>query len=125
MFELKSHKDHTSNPEEDDIVASYKNTCWIPLFKLRSLLRPPHCSKWPQARAEPCIKNVWILCNMTVAMRTFRNIVTTNDCFTAIIAVPCRNTMAPPQLTEIVQSRIFSSQFTYVFVKRSGTNSTS
>ena len=99
MFELKSHEDHTSYPEEDDIVTSYENTCWVPLFKLRSLFRPPHCSKWPQARAEPCIKNIWILCYMTVAMRTFSDVFTAYDSFAAVITVPCRNTMAPPQLT--------------------------
>ena len=99
MFKLKSHEDHTSNPEEDDIVTSYKNTCWIPLFKFWCLFRPPHSSKWPQTRAKPCIKNVWILCYMAVTMWTFSNIFTANDCFAAVITVPCRNAMAPPQLT--------------------------
>ena len=55
MFELKSHEDHTSYPEEDDIVTSYENTCWVPLFKLQEFVQATHGSKWPQARAEPCI----------------------------------------------------------------------
>ena len=72
MHKFHGHEHHTGYPEEDDVIAGYQSTGWIPSLKYRSLFRPAHGGKRPECRREPGIKNIRILMNvLAVAVRAF------------------------------------------------------
>lgn len=41
-------KNHSGNPEKDDVIARHKQVCWIKIFQVISVLRISKCAKWPQ-----------------------------------------------------------------------------
>ena len=71
-------------------------------MQIRRFFRPAERTERPQPRREPGIKNVRILLKFfgrCSALRTFFRIFAGNNHFAAILAVPDRNAVSPPQLT--------------------------
>ena len=97
---FQSGEHHSYYPEEDDIVACYQHICRVEVFKFRSLFRPSQSGERPQSRAEPCIKNILVLMDVGAsALRAFFRLIVCNNHFTALVAVVCRNSVSPPELT--------------------------
>src|SRR5712672_1787914 len=91
---------HTRYPEKDDVVASLHDRCWIVALQVGSHIRPAERAKRPQPRTEPGIQHILVLMQIRAfTMRTDRHIFTADGHFTAIIAVPDRDAMPPPELT--------------------------
>src|SRR6266436_4201017 len=92
--------DHTRYPEEDDVVAGLHDGCWVVALQIRSYIWPAERAERPQPRTEPGIKHILVLVNVrAVAMRADRHIFTADNHLTAVVAVPDRDTMSPPELT--------------------------
>ena len=103
MFEVQAHHHHAGDPEEDDVESRDDNTCRIVTRKLRRFIRPAHCRERPEARRKPSVEHVFVtrqrngLAEMLVCQcLRFRFII--RDKNLAIVCVPCRNAMAPPEL---------------------------
>ena len=99
LAEFQPHHDHARHPEENNIVACYKSAGRVELLQLRCLIRPAHGFKRPQSGAEPGIQHILILTEMpAAALRADIHIGTGNDGLAAVIAVPGRDAVSPPQL---------------------------
>ena len=99
LAKFQPHHDHARHPEEDNIIACYQSAGRIELLQLRCLIRPAHGFKRPQSGAEPGIQHILILTEMpAAALRADIHIGTGNDGLAAVIAVPGRDAVSPPQL---------------------------
>src|ERR1700730_8466777 len=91
---------HTCYPEEDDVVAGFHDRSWIVALQVGSHIRPAKRAERPQPRTEPGIEHILVLMQIRAfTMRTDRHIFTADRHFTAIVAVPDRDAMPPPELT--------------------------
>ncbi len=100
IHEFHGHEHHASDPEENDVVAGYQSGCRVPLLQGLGLIRPAHGREWPQSRGEPGIEHVRILVNvLAMAVRTFGEVRAGSAGFAAVVAVPYRDAVAPPELT--------------------------
>ena len=99
LHEFHGHEHHAGYPEEDDVVAGDHGRGRIPLLQRRCLIRPAHRGEWPKRGGEPGIEDVRILMDMlAVALRAFRQVGAGRRDSAAVIAVPDRDTMSPPEL---------------------------
>ena len=97
--EPQPHHDHTSHPEEDDVVARDERRRRVEMAEIFRILRPPQCLKRPKPRAEPRIEYVLILMDVrAAAVHARRNVFARNRGLTAVLTVPRRNAMPPPEL---------------------------
>ena len=97
---LDSGKYHTDNPEENNIVSCYKYVCRIEVFHLLCFFRPAKSRERPECGAEPCIKRILVLMKMcAAAFRTFLRHFCSNHNLAALIAVICRDSVSPPELS--------------------------
>ena len=99
FHEFTGHEHHAGNPEEDDVIARDQDAGREELLEIRRLIRPAHGRERPEGRAEPCIEDVRVAVDVfAVAVLTFRNIFPANRGLAAVVAVPDRDLMAPPEL---------------------------
>ena len=97
---LHTREDHTSNPEEDDVITGDQNRSRIEVIQLAGLFRPAEGRERPQCRGEPGIQNVLFLMDVrTAALRANGDVFLGNGHLAAVLTVVSRNTVTPPQLT--------------------------
>ncbi len=98
---MQTGENHTRHPEEDDVAARYQHRCRIELLHLRQRLfiRPAQRFKRPQAGREPGVQNVLIALQVGgLTLGAAVRLVLLADNFAAILTVPHRDAMPPPQL---------------------------
>jgi len=61
VFEFKTHHDHSSHPEEEDITTCFEKVSWIERLQVICLFWPSHSCKWEKTRGEPSIEDILIL----------------------------------------------------------------
>ena len=99
FHEFAGHEHHAGNPEEDDIIACDHDARREELLDIFRFFRPAHSRERPESRAEPCIEDIGVAMDMfAVAVLAFGDIFTADGNFAAVVAVPGRNLMAPPEL---------------------------
>ena len=97
--EAQSHHDHARDPEEDDVISRNERRCRIEMAEVFRLLGPAQRLERPESRAEPRIEHILILMDAAAAaVHTGSKILTRNRGLTAVRAVPCGNTVPPPEL---------------------------
>ena len=98
---LQRREHHADDPEEDDVVACHEDIGRIEVPELRCIIRPAQCRERPEGGGEPGVKGIRILREMSAAaLRAhIRRSASSDNDFSAIIAVVCRNPMSPPQLS--------------------------
>ena len=97
---LHRGKDHTRDPEENDVIARDHNGGRIPVTQLSCLFRPAHRREGPERRGEPRIEHILFTVDMlAVAVGTFSRILAGNGDLAAVVTVPGRDLMTPPKLT--------------------------
>ena len=99
IHELQAKHHHSRDPKEDDVVCGDKQRCGIERLQILRLIRPSERRERPQTGAEPGVEHILILPDL--AGRAFwaaLNVGARNDHLPAIVAIPCRNPVAPPQL---------------------------
>lgn len=102
----------------------HKNRCRIEGLKQLCLVRPAHCWKRPQGRAEPCVKNVifnrCFVCFQTMLGFTCEGSSVATVISFAISTVPCRDLMPHQICLDIHQSRILYIHSKYVLLQLEG-----
>ena len=95
---LDTGNHHPGNPESNNIPARHQHAGGIEVFQIFRVVRPSQGGERPQGGGEPGIKHVLILAQLAAALRADCRILAAYDLFTAVIAVPHRNPVSPPQL---------------------------
>ena len=99
LAEREAHHDHAGDPEEDDVVARDECRRRVEMLELRRLVRPAERLERPEARAEPRIEHVLVLMDvLAMAMRALREVRAADARLAAVVAVPRRDAVAPPEL---------------------------
>ena len=97
---LVAREDHADDPEEDNIVARDKDVRGIEILQVLCHLRPAECLKRPQCRREPGIQGIGILRQVrAAALRADGRSLCLDNGLAAVVAVPCGDSVAPPELT--------------------------
>src|ERR1019366_1538916 len=98
--ELEARHHHAGDPEENDVVSSHQEMPGIERLQIVCLFRPAESGKRPELRTEPGIENVRILTQLRrTALRTAIEVAARNGHRAALVAVPGRYAVSPPQLT--------------------------
>ena len=107
---LDAGEHHSHDPERDYIATCDKGVGGIIALEILAVgIRPAEGRERPESRGEPCIKRIGILMDMgAAALRALVGSGSCNGYLAAIVAIPCRDAVTPP---EMHQSRIFSSQW--------------
>ena len=96
---LHAGEDHPGNPEENNVIARHQHAGGIEVLQVFRFLRPAQGREGPQGTGEPGIQHFLILMDvLAAALGAVGQIRTGNAHFAAVIAVPGRNPMTPPQL---------------------------
>ena len=97
---LEAGEDHARDPEEDDVIARDHDARGIPELQiLRVLIRPAERGKRPECGAEPGVEHVGIAVDVpAVAGLALAGVGARDGDMTAVIAVPRRDLVAPPEL---------------------------
>ena len=61
LEEVEGHHDHTSDPEEENIMTSFEERTREEAIHVVGLVGPSHSGEGPEGRAKPSVKNVGIL----------------------------------------------------------------
>src|SRR6266571_1284333 len=98
--EVNTRHHHACHPEEDDIVPRLYHRCGIIAQQVGSYIRPTKCTERPQPRTEPGIQDILILVDVgALTMGTDGYVFATHRHLAAVVTVPYRDTMPPPELT--------------------------
>ena len=98
--ELKACHDHSGNPEEDDVVCCNQSAGRIIFLKVVGLFRPSQCGERPQPGTEPGVQHILVLPQVVVsALRALVRSLTGYNHLAALVAVPYRDSVTPPELT--------------------------
>ena len=93
-------ENHAGNPEENDVVARHERIGRVEIVEVGRFIRPAERGKRPQRRGKPCVERIGVLLKMrAAALGADAGRFAGNNCFAAVLAIPCRNAMAPPELT--------------------------
>src|SRR5271154_6071157 len=110
---MDAHHDHARVPEKQDVVAAYEQARRVIRAEVWGVIRPAESGKRPEAGAEPCIENVFVLrefgaaalrafCGRArgagVTVDDFHARVERGDHLFAIGAMPDGDAVAPPEL---------------------------
>ena len=97
---LEAGEDHARDPEEDDVVARDHDARGVPeLQVLGVLIRPAERGKRPERGAEPGVEHVGVAVDvLAVAGLALAGIGARDGDMAAVVAVPCRDLVAPPEL---------------------------
>ena len=97
---LDAGEHHSHDPERDYIVTCDKGVGGIIALEILAVgIRPAEGRERPESRGEPCIKRIGILMNMgAAALRALVGSGSCNGYLAAIVAIPCRDAVTPPEL---------------------------
>src|SRR5947209_19135535 len=99
FHEVTAEHDHARNPEEQDVEAGNQQGRGIKNIQIARLLRPSKARKRQQSGRKPGIEDIRVLLQLAAAaLAAFIGSGARHGNLTAIQAMPCRNTMAPPEL---------------------------
>ena len=99
--ELKAGHDHSAYPEENDVVGGDERGRRIEGFKVGCFFRPAQSAEGPKPRTEPCVQNILVLLKLAFARAALGAglwLFAANDDFAALLAIPGRDAVAPPNL---------------------------
>ena len=100
LHEFAGHEHHAGDPEENDVIARDQDAGREELLNIRRLIGPAHSRERPESRAEPRIEDVRVAMDVfAMAVLTFCDVFPADGRLAAVIAVPDRDLMAPPELT--------------------------
>ena len=96
--EEAGHHDHTSHPEEQDVVSGHENGGRQ--INIKSLRIVDQCGEGHQSRGEPCVEHVFIAMELDAfACFLLGFFFVMSNINIAFVVIPGRNLMAPPKLT--------------------------
>ena len=99
MHLLHAGEDHAGNPEEDDVIAGDHDAGGIPEVEVGGLFRPAHRGEGPERGGEPGVQNIFFAMDvLTAAVGAAGGVLAGDRDLAAVVAVPGRNLMAPPEL---------------------------
>ena len=118
---FNAHHDHTGYPEKKDIVAGLHHRRRVEILQIFSLVGPAQCRVRPEPGAEPGIQHVGS-CTRSLLPHLVHLVGTSTDTIISPQAWQYQTGMrCPHQSWRLMhQSRIFSIQFRYTLVNRSG-----
>ena len=98
---LYAGEHHSHDPERDYIVARNKGVGGIIALEVLAVgIRPAEGRERPESRGEPGVERIGVLMNMGAsALQALVGCGSCNGYLAAVVAVPCGNTMTPPELT--------------------------
>ena len=97
--ELDAEHHHARHPEEEDVCAGFHHRGGIEVLQVGGLLRPAERGEWPQSGGEPGVEHVFILAQVVAAaLGAFGRVFARHNGLAAVIAVPHRDAVPPPQL---------------------------
>ena len=100
--EVFGHHDHARDPEENDVVAGHEYGGGQEMAQVWRFFRPAERGEWHERRGEPCVEHVVFATQCAGVTRGFGLCLRIGfgacDEDFALLAVPRRNLMAPPQL---------------------------
>ena len=98
--EVNAVHDHAGDPEEQDVITGLQHGGRVKVFIIRGLFRPAKGRERPETGGEPGVQHIRILFDVVaVALRTFMDVRAGDDHLTAILTVPHRDAVSPPELT--------------------------
>ena len=97
---LHAGEDHAGHPEEDDVIAGDQHGGGIPVVQVGGVqVGPAQGGEGPQSGAEPGVQHVLLTGQVrAAALFALGGILTADIDVAALVAVPCGNLVAPPQL---------------------------
>ena len=97
---LHAGEDHAGHPEEDNVVAGDHDGGGIPVLQVGRIgVGPTQGGEGPQSGAEPGVQHVLLAGQVrAAALFALGGILTADIDVAALVAVPCGNLVAPPQL---------------------------
>ena len=96
---LHAAGNHAADPEGDDVIARHQHIGGIEVLQILGVVRPAQGGEGPQSRGEPGIQHVLVLVDvLAAALAALGGILTAHHHFTAFVAVPHGDPVAPPQL---------------------------
>ena len=96
--EEASHHDHTSHPEEEDVVAGHENR--RRKINIKSLRIIDQCRKGYEGRREPGVEHVFIAMKLNAgACLLLGFFFAMSNINIAFVVIPSRDLMSPPKLT--------------------------
>ena len=91
---------HAANPEGNNIIDRHEQVRGIEVLQILGVVRPAERGERPQGRREPSVQHVLILLNVRrTALAAASRVFAADGHRAAVVAVPHRNAVAPPQLT--------------------------
>ncbi|EGF33004.1 hypothetical protein IMCC9480_1430 [Oxalobacteraceae bacterium IMCC9480] len=97
--EVRGHHHHPRDPEKDDVEAGDQHRRWQEHLVVRRFFRPAQCRERHQCRREPGIKHIGIAPQRLARRLRLRFGFGAGDIDGAVLVIPGRNLMTPPQLT--------------------------
>ena len=93
-------EDHAADPETDDVIAGDEGVGGVEILQILAVLvRPAQRAEGPQGRREPGIQRIGVLGQLAAAaLGAGAGCGLCHHGLAAVIAVPCRDLVAPPQL---------------------------
>ena len=97
---LDARKDHSRDPEEDDVVCGHEQRVGVKIIQIRRFIGKTERRKGPKRAAEPSIEHVFVLLQnrMSALEALFRSALGDLH-MPAFFAVVSGNAMSPPKLT--------------------------
>ena len=96
---LAAGEDHAGHPEENDVVAGDQHVGGIEILEILGLLGPAQSGEGPQGGGEPGIQHVLLLVDVVgMAVLALGGVGLGHGHFTAVVAGPGGDAVAPPQL---------------------------
>ena len=104
VHEIEAHHHHPGDPEEDDVEAGDEGARRIIARELRRLLRPAERREGPERRGKPGVEHVFVARERHAiaafgARRGKRRFFRLFDIGVAVLVIPGRDAMTPPELT--------------------------
>ena len=97
--EFQPHHDHARDPEKQDLVSGNQQRGRVVGAQIFGLLRPAERRERPQRRAEPRVEHVGVLLQLAgAALCALRRRLARDDNLLAVLAMPRRNAVSPPEL---------------------------
>ena len=97
---LDAHHDHAGNPEEEDVIAGFHDGGRIKIVQVLGIIRPAQGGMRPETGTEPGIQHIRgpVRCCCEPHWDRSAGSSTADDHLAAILAVPDRDAVSPPQL---------------------------
>ena len=104
--ELEPEHDHPRHPEEEDVVAGLHHRRWVVAAQVGGVVGPAEGGERPETGGEPGVEHVGVLLDRPAAERAGgERLLLGDDRLAALLAVPDRDAVAPPELAGDASSR--------------------